>query len=54
MDTKKLRETLDIFKRLTDEDRHELNIIYDLMRDGQFMESRRRLGILLGHEYNLK
>ena len=50
MDTKKLRATLDIFKRLTDEDRHELNIIYDLMRDGQFFEARRRLGVLLEYE----
>ena len=50
MDAKKLRATLDIFKRITDDDRHELNIIYDLMRDGQFMESRRRLGQLLGYE----
>lgn len=50
MDTKKLRATLDIFKRITDEDRHELNIIYDLMRDGDFSEARRRMGELLGYE----
>lgn len=36
------------------ETKKELNIIYDLMRDGQFMEARRRLGVLLGYEHNTK
>lgn len=50
MDTKKLRRILDIFNRVNNNERKELNLIYDLMRDGQFVESRRRLGQLLGYE----
>ena len=50
MDTKKLRRILDIFNRVNNNERKELNLIYDLMRDGQFMESRRRLGVLIGYE----